>query len=210
VSLPNLNVTAEQVQKSFCEGGISALPARAYDQFVAYLALLLRWNARLNLTAIRDPEQMIRRHLVECAFAAQHLPMDIKSLLDYGSGAGLPGIPIAICRPEIRVTLAESDGKKASFLREAGRAAGTGAEVYQGRVESMPQGRFFEAVCMRAVEKMELAVPVASRVAERYLVLLITQRTAPHYQRLTPRFQWMDPISLPNAEQTILAIGKRF
>ena len=69
----------------------------------------------MNLTAVREPEAIIRRHFVECAFAAQHLPTDITTLLDYGSGAGLPGIPIAICRPEIRVTLAEAQGKKAPF-----------------------------------------------------------------------------------------------
>ena len=98
------------------------MPASCYDQFSTYLELLLRWNARLSLTAIREPGQIIRRHFAECAFAAQHLPADIESLLDYGSGAGLPGIPFAICRPEIRVTLAEAHGKKASFLREVVRS----------------------------------------------------------------------------------------
>ncbi len=144
--------------------GISELPTSCYDQFSAYLELLLRWNARLSLTSIREPDQIIRRHFAECAFAAQHLPADIESLLDYGSGAGLPGIPFAICRPEIRVTLAEAQGKKASFLREVVRSVGTRTEVYDGRVETMPQGRLFHAVSMRAVEKMELAIPIAFRM----------------------------------------------
>ncbi len=148
--------TPEEVQEAFAEAGITGLPGSCYDQFSAYLDLLLRWNARLSLTAIREPGQIIRRHFAECAFAAQHLPMDIESLLDYGSGAGLPGIPFAICRPEIRVTLAEAQGKKASFLREVVRTIGTGTEVYDGRVETMAQERLFHAVSLRAVEKMEL------------------------------------------------------
>jgi 16S rRNA (guanine527-N7)-methyltransferase len=169
----------------------------------------MRWNTRLNLTAIREPKQIIRRHFVECAFAAQHLPARIESLLDFGSGAGLPGIPIAICRPEVRVTLAESQGKKASFLREAVRSLDISAEVHDGRVEEMPQGRLFHAVSMRAVEKMEIALPVALRRVERYLVLLTTEQFTPVYRKLTPELQWFDPVYLPNATQAVLAIGER-
>ena len=201
--------TAQEIEEAFAEAAIKGLPATCYDQFSAYLALLMRWNARLNLTAIREPAQVIRRHFVECAFAAQHLPKDIESLLDYGSGAGLPGIPFAICRPEIRVTLAEAQGKKASFLREVVRTVGTGTDVYDGRVETMPKGRAFHAVSMRAVEKMELAIPIALRVAKRYLVLLTTERSAPAYERLAHELQWMEPVRLPNSDQMILAIGQR-
>ena len=135
--------------------------------------------------------------------------MDIESLLDYGSGAGLPGIPFAICRPEIRVTLTEAQGKKASFLREAVRTVGTGTEVYDGRVETITKGSAFHAVSMRAVEKMELAIPIALRLTQRYLVLLTTEKSAPVYRGLTPELQWKDPIRLPNADQMILAIGQR-
>jgi 16S rRNA (guanine527-N7)-methyltransferase len=200
---------AQEIEEAFAEAGINGLPAACYDQFSAYLGVLLRWNARLNLTAVREPGQIIRRHFVECAFAARHLPMDIESLLDYGSGAGLPGVPFAICRPEIRVTLAEAQGKKASFLREVVRTVGTGTEVYDGRVETMPEGRAFHAVSMRAVEKMELAIPIALRVAERYLALLTTERSAPAYEKLAQELHWMEPVHLPNSDQMILAIGRR-
>jgi 16S rRNA (guanine527-N7)-methyltransferase len=193
---------------AFAAAGIGGLPANCYDQFLAYLELLLRWNARLNLTSIREPEQIIRRHFVECAFAAQHLPAGIESLLDYGSGAGLPGIAIAICRPEVRVTLAEAHGKKASFLREAVRAVGTATDVYDGRVETMPRGHLFHAVSMRAVEKMELAIPIAMGVAERYLVLMTTERSAAAYREVAPELRWREPARLPNAEHMIMAIGE--
>lgn len=204
-----LGRTALEIAEAFAEAGIQGLPASCCDQFVVYLELLLRWNARLSLTALREPAQIIRRHFVECTFAAQHLPADIYSLLDYGSGAGLPGIAIAICRPEIRVTLAEAQGKKASFLREVVRTIGTETEVYDGRVEAMPRGRLFDAVSMRAVEKMELALPIALRLAERYLVLLTTERSAPMNTTLTSELQWMDPVRLPNSDQMVLAIGQR-
>jgi 16S rRNA (guanine527-N7)-methyltransferase len=204
-----LNATAGLIEKALLEAGIAALPPGAYGQFHAYLELLLRWNRRLNLTAVREPEQIIRRHLIECTFAAQHLPRDIASLLDYGSGAGLPGIPIAISRPEIEVTLAEAQGKKAAFLREALRVLSLNGEVYDGRVERMPDEPGFDAVSMRAVEKMELAIPIAVKRVRRYLILLTTRRSVPTYREHTPELEWLEPIPLPNTEQMILAIGQR-
>jgi 16S rRNA (guanine527-N7)-methyltransferase len=204
-----LGGTVQEIVSAFTAAGIGELPAVCYEQFHTYLGLLLRWNARLNLTAIRTPEQIIRRHFVECAFAARHLPADIENILDYGSGAGLPGIPFAICRPEIRVTLAESQGKKAAFLREAVRLVGTGTEVFDGRVETMPSGRMFHAVSMRAVEKMELAIPIALHRVQRYLVLLTTERSAPAYLELVPELRWANPMALPNSDQMILALGRR-
>jgi 16S rRNA (guanine527-N7)-methyltransferase len=199
----------QEIEEAFSGAGIGGLPPSCYEQFSAYLGLLMHWNARLSLTSIREPAQIIRRHFVECAFAAQHLPADIETLLDYGSGAGFPGIPFAICRPEIHVSLAEAQGKKASFLREVVRTVGTGTEVYDGRVETMPPGSSFHAVSMRAVEKMELAIPIGLRVAERYLVLLTTERSAPAYTGLTPELKWTDSVHLPNSDQMILAIGRR-
>src|ERR1700716_2998312 len=104
-------------------------PATLIPQLVTYLDLLLKWNARTNLTAIRDPEEIVRRHFGESLFAAQNLKLgnpapsapSVITLFDLGSGAGFPGLPIALFRPEIQVTLAESQNKKAVFLREAVR-----------------------------------------------------------------------------------------
>src|ERR1700684_1089099 len=160
---------ATQIRSAFAEAGINELPPIAYEQFETYLELLLRWNLRMNLTAVREPEAIIRRHFVECASAAQHLPRDVTTLLDYGSGAGLPGIPIAICRPEIRVTLAEAQGKKVAFLSEALRGLSLAGEVFGSRVETMPAQLVFDAVAMRAVEKLALAMPVAIQRSKNYL-----------------------------------------
>jgi 16S rRNA (guanine527-N7)-methyltransferase len=202
------NRTVQEIQKAFALAGIRELPSRCYDQFCTYLGLLLHWNVRMNLTAIREPEEIIRLHFAECAFAAQHLPADIESLLDYGSGAGLPGVAIAICRPEIRVILAEAQGKKAAFLREVVRTVGTETDVYDARVETI-QRFLFNAVSMRAVEKMELAIPIALERTNRYLVLFTTERSAPAFKELAPELSWQDSVPLPNSGQKILAIGRR-
>jgi 16S rRNA (guanine527-N7)-methyltransferase len=203
-----LNATAAQIEKAFTQAGVLDLPVGAYDKFQTYLELLLRWNQHLSLTAIREPDLIIQRHLVECAFVAERLPRDIADLLDYGSGAGLPGIPIAICRPEIRVTLAEAHGKKASFLREALRVLSLEGEVYDGRVETMPE-RQFDAVAMRAVEKMDLAIPLALQRVKRYLVLLTTERSDLARGKAVPGLDWLEPISIPNSKQMVLEIGRR-
>ena len=200
---------ASRIREAFAEAGIVGLPEPCYDQFSDYLDLLLRWGSRLNLTAVRDPAQIIRRHFAECAFAAQHLPASIETLLDFGSGAGLPGVPFAICHPEIRVTLAEAHGKKASFLREVVRTIGTQTEVYDGRVELMPQGNMFSAVSLRAVERMELAIPMALRIAGRYLVLFTTEPLAAGYEKLASGFRWQNRVPLPNSHQMLLDIGER-
>src|SRR5271169_2870056 len=88
-------------------------PASILPQLSTYLDLLLKWNARTNLTAIRDPEEIVRRHFGESLFAARHLDpsspdSNATTLLDFGSGAGFPGLPIALLRCDIQVTLAES------------------------------------------------------------------------------------------------------
>src|ERR1019366_3159291 len=144
------------------EAGIAPLDAEQADRFEAYLSLFVRWNERVNLTSIRDEEGILSRHLIESIACARALPAGISTLLDFGSGGGFPGIPIALCRPEIAVTLAESQGKKAAFLQEAIRVLGISAKVHSGRAETL--GVQFDCVTLRAVDKMELAVQAASKL----------------------------------------------
>jgi 16S rRNA (guanine527-N7)-methyltransferase len=145
-------------------------PNGLYEKLAAYLELLVKWNARTNLTAIREPEEMVRRHFGESLFVGIALRERLQpkaTVLDYGSGAGFPGLPVALLLPEVRVTLAESQGKKASFLREAVRTLGVTAEVWAKRVEEMPNERTFDAVTLRAVDDMSAAMAgSASRIAK--------------------------------------------
>jgi 16S rRNA (guanine527-N7)-methyltransferase len=181
-------------------------PATLLPQLSAYLDLLLKWNLRTNLTAIRDPEEIIRRHFGESLFAARHLyPVDPDlpnpgaiTLLDFGSGAGFPGVPIALLRPGIQATLAESQNKKAAFLREVVRTLNlSNVEVWSARAETLPDDRQFRIVTLRAVDNMEAALPAArGRIAPGgQLALLTTVPQVPGDGRSLP---------LPNSKSGIL------
>jgi 16S rRNA (guanine527-N7)-methyltransferase len=180
--------------------------------FEVYLSLILRWNTRINLTAIRDPQSILQRHFVESIACARALPNGIGCLLDFGSGAGIPGIPIAICRPEIAVTLAESQGKKAAFLQQAARALKLpmGIQVHAGRAESLAAQ--FDCVTLRAVDHMEEAVHASTQLV-RSGGWLAPMTTAKELERIQlaagPAFRWSDPILLPGSDQRVLALASR-
>lgn len=117
------------------------------DRLIAYVELLARWNAAYNLTAVRDPGEMVARHLLDSLAIAPYVSGT--TLADLGSGAGLPGIPLALVAPERQVTLVDSNGKKARFLREAVRALKlANVRVIEGRVQDVP-GQF-DCVTARA------------------------------------------------------------
>jgi 16S rRNA (guanine527-N7)-methyltransferase len=189
---------------------VAALDARAVEQFEVYLALLMKWNARVNLTAARQPEEIVRRHFAESIFAAQQIPKHVKTLLDFGSGAGFPGIPIAICRPKIGVTLAESKGKKAAFLREAVRTLGLRSEVWAGRVEEMASERVFDAVTLRAVDKMAAACEAAvNRLATGgWMAVFTTLKLEASLEKLKG-IRWEAAVVIPWSQQEILKTGLR-
>lgn len=110
------------------------------DQLIAYVELLARWNAAYNLTAVRDPAEMVARHLLDSLAIVPYVTG--ATLADLGSGAGLPGLPLALVAPEREVTLVDSNGKKARFLREAVRALKlANVRVIEGRVQDVP-GQF--------------------------------------------------------------------
>jgi 16S rRNA (guanine527-N7)-methyltransferase len=129
------------------------LPAGARERLLDYVALLVKWNRTYNLTAIRDPLAMVAHHLLDSLAVLPHLPLAAERgrLADAGSGAGLPGIPLAIARPQWRIALAESSQKKSAFLRQAAielRLANV--EVHEGRVEAWRPAPLFDVVISRA------------------------------------------------------------
>jgi 16S rRNA (guanine527-N7)-methyltransferase len=129
-----------------------ALPAGAAEQLLAYAELLTKWNRTYNLTAIRDPLEMVTRHLLDSLAVLPHLPMsDGGAIADVGSGAGLPGIPLAIARREWHITLNDSSQKRAAFLRQAAIELGMrNVETYEGRVETWRPAARFAVVISRA------------------------------------------------------------
>ncbi len=121
-----------------------------------YLALLARWNATYNLTAIRDPREMLTKHLLDSLTIAPFM-RSTATLADLGTGPGLPGIPLAIALPSLQVTLVESNGKKARFLREAVRKLGLdNAAVCEGRIEACKPAQGFDAITARALATLPL------------------------------------------------------
>ncbi len=141
-----------------------------------YINILLRWNARINLTAIRDPEEIVTRHFGESLFAARHLfppipsaPTSLKvyKVADLGSGAGFPGLPIKLWAPQISLTLIESNHKKAAFLKEITRALTlTDVNIQNTRAETIAEtitiNDRYDLVTLRAVERFETTLPTAA------------------------------------------------
>ena len=169
-----------------------APPPAILPQLSVYLDLLLKWNARTNLTAIRDPQEIVRRHFGESLFTATHLP-PAETLLDFGSGAGFPGLPIQLLLPNLRVTLAESQNKKATFLREVIRTLDLKTEVWAARVETMPQARTFDIVTLRAVDDMAAALAGATpRIHPGGTLAVLTAGT--------------DGIPIPNTQSSVLKL----
>jgi 16S rRNA (guanine527-N7)-methyltransferase len=200
----------ERLNQLLAEAGQPELAPETLAHFATYLELLKRWNARTNLTAIRDEEGILRRHFVESIAVARALPAGIGTLLDFGSGAGFPGIPIALCRPEISVTLAESQGKKAGFLREAVRTLAITIQVHGGRAESIQTQ--FDCVALRAVDKMEEAIHGASGLirAGGWLAPLTTGAESAGIRAIAGlEFAWGDPVVLPGGNDRILLLGRR-
>lgn len=190
--------------------GLAPLDGPTGERFAEYLSLFMRWNTRLNLSSVRDEDGILTRHFVESIACARALPVGISTLLDYGSGPGLPGIPIALCRPEIAVTLAESQGKKTAFLREAIRTLGLAAEVHAGRAELLKAT--FDCVALRAVDRMAQAVKSAVSLVSGsgWLVLMTTRADLDGLQAAAgAQFSWREALSLPGSQDRVLVLGAR-
>lgn len=160
-----------------------ALPAGARERLLDYVALLAKWNRTYNLTAIRDPLAMVAHHLLDSLSVLPYLPLaaDRARLADVGSGAGLPGIPLAIARPRWQVALAESSQKKAAFLRQAAiELALDNVEVHEGRVEAWRPQPLFDLVISRAFAALTEFIATCRHLVAPGGVLAAMRGAAPH------------------------------
>ena len=154
---------AGKLAEGVAELGI-ALPAPAQQRLLDYLALLAKWNRIYNLTAVRETSRMVSQHLLDCLAVVPHVKAD--TLLDVGSGAGLPGIPLAVALPRAHVTLLESSHKKNAFLQQAKLELKLdNVAVACERVETWRPGRTFEVVISRAFSDLAEFVNLAGRHA---------------------------------------------
>ena len=224
------------------------------QQISTYIDLLIRWNARINLTGIRDPDEIVTRHFGESLFLARHLfgcverapspawpyassqtqkmeeemlgpsypetaraslvgegarpTQAITTVLDIGSGAGFPGLPLKIWAPGISLTMIESNHKKAAFLREAVRALTlTDVNVTTARAETLLDTH--DIVTLRAVERFDTILPTAASLlapAGR-LALLIGSSQLSNLETLTPDLRWSPPIPVPQSHSRMLSIS---
>lgn len=176
-----------------------------------FIDLLLKWNARMNLTAIRDPEQIVERHFGESLFAAWNLVSRDSAITvaDVGTGAGFPGIPMKIYAPGIRTTLIESQAKKVTFLREVCRSLRLiNINVLLGRAEHLKQPA--ELVTLRAVEKFAQVLPVAASLVapQGRLALLIGESQADAAEKEL-RGYWSDSIAIPKSRERVLKTWRK-
>lgn len=177
-----------------------------------YMAMLQRWNEKLNLTAIRDPLEILYRHFCESMFAAVAVPITAGRLADVGSGAGFPGIPLKILRPEIELFLVESNIKKGTFLAEVLREL----ELQDARVLISRYEELFEElapldyVCCRALGEFEgfLGWAACERLEAKRVLLWIGGRDLNEILK-SPNWEWGEAIPVPKSLQRYVLVGAK-
>jgi 16S rRNA (guanine527-N7)-methyltransferase len=175
-----------------------------------YIKILLAWNAKLNLTAIRNPLEILYRHFCESMYAGVAVPVETGRLADVGSGAGFPGLPLKILYPNLQVFLIESSIKKATFLAEVIRELGLAdARVLVNRYEELSEEVApLDFVCSRAVGEFGpfLEWAGSKRVAAKQVILWISARDLLEIQRIRS-WEWREPILVPHSLRRLLLVG---
>jgi 16S rRNA (guanine527-N7)-methyltransferase len=177
-----------------------------------YITILRHWNEKLNLTAIRDPLEILYRHFCESMFAAVAVPVENGRFADIGSGPGFPGIPLKIFRPELELFLVESNIKKGTFLAEVIRELGLGStHVLINRYEELGEELApLDFVCSRALGEFGtfLEWAASDSVAASRAILWIGGRDLEEVRK-SNRWEWQEPIAMPQSLQRYLLVGKK-
>ena len=180
------------------------------ERIRAYISLLLRWNERISLTAVTDSDEILKFHFGESVFAVPSAPIQFGRLADVGSGAGFPGIPLALVLPELQVTLIESNLKKTAFLSEVIRTLDLpNVSVSRSRIEGLRSNLpAFDFVTARAVGAFDdlLAWSATALTGSGKIILWISGQDAAEIAR-TPGWSWQDPIHIPGSRARFLLIG---
>jgi 16S rRNA (guanine527-N7)-methyltransferase len=204
-------VSEETIRRALAEFQIS-IDSQQVILIQQYMRTLLRWNEKLNLTAIRSPLEILYRHFCESMFAAGAIPVDKGRLADIGSGPGFPGIPLKILRPELELCLVESNIKKGTFLAEVVRELQlTNSRVLISRYEELGEEVApLDFVCSRAVGEFGpfLEWAGSSEVDAHQVILWIGGRDLEE-ARKSKKWDWRDPILIPQSLQRFLLAGKK-
>jgi 16S rRNA (guanine527-N7)-methyltransferase len=187
------------------------LNRRQHEQLQTYFSLLLKWNERVNLTSIRDPKEIAVRHFEESLFLAKLLPAPHGLVVDIGSGAGFPGLPLKIAWPEVQMSLLEPNQKKATFLKEVIRLCGLErTEVRAERLESAATGPLRQKAAlatMRAVAPTPQALADAEQLltAGGQLALFTSEKGAKKIAA-PGNMQWQQRAAIPVSQQRVILI----
>ncbi|MBN3859010.1 16S rRNA (guanine(527)-N(7))-methyltransferase RsmG [Neisseriaceae bacterium PsAf] len=203
----------ESIKRIDLQAGLSdlqlSLSETAELKLLQYIDLLYKWNQTYNLTALRNKFQMLTHHIFDSLSILKELN-DSKSLVDVGSGGGVPGIPIAIARPDLKIMLVDSNSKKTTFLAQAVIELGlSNVEVKQGRVEVL-QGEEFDIVVSRAFAELSDFVSITKQLLSKEGYWLAMKGTYP-YEELSKLPDWVlveevKPVKVPqvNAERHVV------
>jgi 16S rRNA (guanine(527)-N(7))-methyltransferase RsmG len=204
-------VSADVINKALREFEVQLTTAQVAN-VQRYMAMLLAWNEKVNLTAIRDPLEVLYRHFCESMYAVAAVPLHAGRLADVGSGGGFPGLALKIARPELHVFLIESNIKKATFLAEVVRELGlTDTRVLVSQYEELAEEIApLDFVCSRALGEFDkfLGWAHSERVAARQIVLWVGGRDIDEIKRIRG-WLWKDPIPIPRSLQRALLVGDR-
>jgi 16S rRNA (guanine527-N7)-methyltransferase len=213
MELARIAASLEPFLRTSTDSRSTELSQRQLSSISIYIDLLLKWNAKINLTAVRDPDEIVTRHFGESLFAARHIFPQASvnaDVIDIGSGAGFPGLPIKLWAPNIELTLIESNNKKTTFLREVIRLlALRNVEVFTGRAEVFPGTG--DVVTLRAVERFQTALQIAVNLVkgEGTISLLIGEDQVTTAKAASQSVRWHAPLPLPNSQKRILLLGAR-
>lgn len=189
-----------------------SLNDRQVQQIQQYTKILWTWNEKVNLTAIRDPLEILYRHFCESMFGASLLPVENCRLADVGSGGGFPGLPLKILRPDLYVFLVESNVKKATFLAEVIRELGlTDARVLVSRFEELGEEVApLDVVCSRALGDFAnfLGWAASPQVSAKHALLWLGSRDLEEVRSL-PGWSWSEPRPVPKSLQRFVLRGDR-
>ncbi|MGB7815029.1 MAG: 16S rRNA (guanine(527)-N(7))-methyltransferase RsmG [Methylotenera sp.] len=191
---------AELLAAGIAEMGLS-VSLEAQQKLLSYLELLQKWNKVYNLTAVRDPQEMVTLHLLDSLSVLPYVKA--QSLLDVGSGAGLPGIVLAICRPQLQVTTIDTVQKKAIFMRQVkGELGLENLEVVHARVENFQPTERFEVIISRAFSEIALFIKLTKHLIAENGQWLAMKGQMPHdeLENLTAKPAKVVPLTVAGLE----------
>ena len=201
--------SSDTIRRALAEFSV-AVDDTQIQQIQRYMALLLKWNDAMNLTAIQDPLEILYRHFCESMFGAALLPVGHGRLADVGSGGGFPGLPLKILRPDLEVCLIESNVKKATFLAEVVRELGLPrARVLVSRYDELGEEIApLDVACSRALGDFGrfLSWAASERIGARTVVLWIGGRDLDE-ARSSKDWGWYEPVAIPQSLRRFILVG---